>query len=209
MSCPTFESLIDFTDNRLAPEAASSVQAHVGTGCETCWTTISWFSGFTAAASTDLVEPPVWLTRKAVGLFAQRQKEGIVSKLSRLVATLVFDSLAAPSTPDFVPARSGAIGGRQLLFSAPPFDIDLLVSAGDAPRTLAVSGQVLAAGSAEFASVSGLAVEFTCEGEAVATAVTSDFGEFAVDSIPPGRYDLRVSDRDREIVLSGAPIEIE
>lgn len=208
MPCPNFEALIDFTDNRLAPETATSVQSHVDSGCTSCRSTIDWFSGFAAAASTDLVEPPVWLTRKAVALFAQRQREGIVSKVTRLMATLIFDSLAVSASPDVVPARSGAVGGRQLLYSAPPFDVDLLVSAGDAPRTLAVTGQVLATDSVEFATVSGLDVAFVLDGKTVATAVTSDFGEFALDSIAPGSYDVRVSDPTREIVLSGAPIEV-
>lgn len=208
MPCPTFETLIDFTDNRLAPEAASIVETHVDTGCASCRSTIDWFTGFSAAASQDLVEPPVWLTRKAVALFAQRQKEGIVAKVTRLVASLVFDSLAVSASPDFVPARSAAVSGRQLLFTASPFDIDLLVSAGDAPRTVAVTGQVLSADSAEFASVAGLGVEFVRNGEPVASAVTSDFGEFAIDSLPPGSYDVFVSDSGREIVLTGAPIEI-
>lgn len=207
MPCPTFEALIDFADNQLAPEAASSVETHVGAGCASCRTTIDWFSGFAAAASADLVEPPVWLTRKAVALFAQRQKEGIVSKLSRMVASLVFDSLAGSASPDFVPARSAAVGGRQLLFTALPFDVDLLVSPGDAPRTVAVSGQVLATDSVEFAIVSGLEVEFIRDEKKVASAVTSDFGEFSVDSMAPGSYDVRISDNTREIVLSGAPIE--
>lgn len=208
MPCPTFETLIDFTDNRLTPEAASSVETHVGTGCPSCRTTIDWFAGFAVAASADLVEPPVWLTRKAVAFFAQRQKEGIVAKVTRLVASLVFDSLAGSASPDFVPARSGAVGGRQLLFTASPFDVDLLVSAGDAPRTVAITGQILAADSVEFANVAGLDVEFVRYGEAVACVVTSDFGEFAVDSIPPGSYDVFVSGSEREIVLTGAPIEI-
>lgn len=208
MNCPTFETLIDFADERLATESASNVQTHLTTGCDSCQSTISWFTGFASAASADLVEPPVWLTRKAVGLFATRQKEGLVARASRFITALVFDSMAGAASPDFVPARSSAFDGRQLLFSATPFDVDLLVTPGSATRTVAVTGQVLASDSTGFSNVAGLEVALLRNGGIVAETVTSDFGEFSMDSIPPGTYDFQFSNDEREIVVAGAPIDI-
>jgi len=207
MQCPPFEALIDFADKQLATDAASGVDAHLKSGCTSCQGAVSWYASFAAtAAADDSVEPPAWVTRKALALFVQRQKEGVVARAVRLVATLVFDSMSSAPAVGLAGARSAAAGSRQLLFSAPPFDIDLLVATSDAPGSVSVTGQILATDSADLAIVSGLDVEILQDGTAVATAVTSTFGEFAVESLAPGTYDVRVGDASREIVLDAAPI---
>lgn len=208
MTCPTFEVLLDFADKRLASDAASSVDAHVGAGCASCRTTVDWFVGFVASSNADLVEPPLWLTRKAVGLFAERRPQSIAAKVTRFVAKLVFDSLASSPSQEVVPVRLGESSGRHLLFSAPPYDVDLLVAAEEVPNRVGVTGQVLAAETADAFGVSGLDVVFMRDGETVATSVTSELGEFVVGPLEPGTYDVRLADRDREIVLSNASVEL-
>ena len=74
-----------------------------------------------------------------------------------------------------------------------------------------MTGQVLAAdaGADGFEGVGGLTVELARAGDVVATATTSEFGEFTIDEVAPGRYDIWLVGDGREIVLSDAPVSID
>jgi hypothetical protein len=197
MPCPTFQSLIDYVDGRLARDEAPEVERHLAAECGECRAAVAWYAGFAGTAREDTsVEPPSWVTRRAIGIFAEAKeaaaRRGLRGLVSRLRAALVFDSMAGASSGDAIPARASAGPSRQLLYSAAPFDVDMLIAAGDRPHTLVVTGQVLTADGDDFESVRGLAVTLEREGEAVATAETSEFGEFTLPDLPPGLYELRL-----------------
>ena len=201
MPCPSFETLIDFADSKLDLAAATSIQSHIGGGCTSCDATLDWFRGFSTAASTDLVEPPVWLTRKAVALFAQRQKEGIVAKVSRLVASLVFDSLRSP-----VPrgARSAAAHARQMLFRALDYDIDVRVAPAGS-GLVRISGQVLPGPDRPLDAAAGLEVALLGPEAPPALASTNELGEFDLGPHEEGEYTLCVEAAEERLLVDGLP----
>ena len=46
-------------------------------------------------------------------------------------------------------------------------------------------------------------------GQAIASAETSDFGEFTLAGVTPGVYDLRLAADEREIVLAATPLSLD
>lgn len=211
MSCPTFENLVDFADGRLVGDDVSLVENHLAGGCDACRGALAWYRGVVDTAAGDTsVEPPAWVTRRALDLFRQgRASRGLRGLVSRLRAALVFDSLTAGPDAELAPARSGAGPSRQLLYTASPYDVDLLISAGADPRRLTVTGQVLVSESEDFGEVGGLTVELA-DGDTVAgRATTSEFGEFTVEGVQPGLYEVRLVGPNREIVLTRAPIALD
>ena len=72
-----------------------------------------------------------------------------------------------------------------------------------------MTGQVLASGEEAFEEVGGLAVELVSSGEVRYTATTSPFGEFSLDAVEPGTYDIRIAGAGREILIDAAPVSIE
>jgi anti-sigma factor RsiW len=213
MPCPTFESVIDFADGALGGTDNSNVEKHIA-DCPDCRAALAWYEQTVATAAADTsVEPPAWVTKKAIGLFVDAreaaERRGIRGLVARLRAALVFDSLAG--SDELVYARSGApVASRQLLYNAAPYDVDLLIASATGNR-VAVTGQVLAAdaGADGFEGVGGLTVELARAGDVVATATTSEFGEFTLDEVAPGRYDIWLVGDGREIVLSDAPVSID
>jgi len=214
MSCPNFDKLIDYADARLATLEAEDVERHLAGGCGACRDALTWYAEFAASAQSDeSVEPPAWLMRRAVAVFADAKeaaaRRGLRGIVARLRAALVFDSLAGALAGDALPARETVGGSRQLLYNALPYDVDLLIAGGDAPSELIVTGQVLTPDGEELESVRGLTVTVEREGEAVASAETSELGEFTIAGIAPGVYDLRLASAEREILLVGTPLSVD
>jgi hypothetical protein len=210
MSCPEFEALIDYADDRLPLDAKLAVENHLGRDCPDCAAILQWHAGVVEASAADrTVEPPAWVTRRAVGLMAEAKEaaasRGVRGLLARIRAALVFDSLASALGADTVPARSETTGSRQLLYSAAPYDIDLLIAGGEAGR-LSVTGQVLATDAEGFEEVRGLTVELARDGSVALSTQTSEFGEFSLGGVAPGTYDVRLVGAGREIILADTPI---
>lgn len=208
MRCPEFEALIDYADGKIDEANRSLIEQHVGSGCEECSATLAWYSGMVAVASSDTsFDPPTWVFNRALDVFRnardQAERRGVRGVMARLRALLVFDSFAST---EIVMARSGATAARQLLFSAAPYDIDMLVAGSDDSDRVLVTGQVLATGSEDFDDVQGLTVEVVQDSTIVFSTETSEFGEFSVADIPPGVYSLRLVSDTREIVVPDAPI---
>jgi hypothetical protein len=214
MPCPNFETLIDFADGQLAAEERPAVERHLAGACGACRDALAWYAGFVVTAQSDeSVEPPAWLTRRAVGIFADAReaaaRRGLRGVIARLRAALVFDSFAGALAGEALPARETVGGSRQLLYHARPYDVDLLIAGGDSPSGLVVTGQVLTPDGEELESVSGLTVTVERSGETVATAETSALGEFTLAGIAPGVYDLRLAGAEREILLAGTPLSVD
>ncbi len=214
MHCPSFETLIDFVDGRLSTEEGRSVDGHLAGGCEECASTVAWYTGTLLTMSSDTaVDPPRWVTKRAVNLFADAkaaaERRGLRGLLSRIRASLVFDSLVGSAALEPVAMRRGASDSRQLLYSASSFDVDLLVAPGPVPDRLLVTGQVLASDDTDFQTVAGLMVELEHAGRVTAVAETSEFGEFTFREIEPGTYEVRFVSDGREIVLTEAPISLD
>lgn len=201
MKCPTFERLIDFLDARLGSTPAAEVAAHLDSGCGSCSSDRDWYQALKrVAASDESLEPPAWVFKRALRVFeeAGRTRATVASRAGRLIASLLFDSASQPVMAE---ARSSAAEGRQLLYRAGDFCVDLQVMPVD-QNLLDITGQILREGEFLFESVAGLPLQLADTTGASYSRVTSDRGEFSINGIKPGRYDLRI-----DVGASGVTIE--
>jgi hypothetical protein len=205
MTCPGFEELIDYVDGQLASASLDAVRSHLVTGCGRCEGDRDWYQQLKVVAATDdTIEPPPWVLKRSLRIFdAVRSRTSFAGLTSRLIASLVFDSLRRPAPAG---ARSTAVEGRQMLYQAETYSIDLQVAVLD-PSCAELTGQILREGELMFESVSGLQLDLIHDGETVVSTVTNDRGEFRVTTIDMGSYDLRVDTSDASITIVGLPIE--
>lgn len=148
-----------------------------------------------------LPEVPPALTHAAVGLWASRPGSKLQTALRSIGAVLRLDSWAA--SPTALGLRAGRSTTRQLLYTADGRDIDLRISpCGEA---FALTGQVLGPYD------SGDVELYPCGAEAAASgarrhAELDELGEFRIEPLSSGRYELRLRFSDARIVLP--PFEV-
>src|SRR5438477_2495070 len=144
MKCPSLENLIAFVDAQATNEVKDSVAAHLASGCKTCGADRLWYEKVKAiTASDDAQDAPQWVLKRAVKLFATHStRDPLIERLGRVVASLVFDSLARPLLAG---ARAVEATDRQLLYRANDYSIDLQMAAVD-ERRAELTGQILREG---------------------------------------------------------------
>lgn len=204
MKCPGFERLIDYLNNQLDAGDAARLTAHLSAGCPHCAETRDWYERVrTIAAGDESTEPPSWVFKRAIKIFeGQGNRPRLIERIGQAVASLVFDSLAQPSVAG---VRSTETTNRQLLYRAGNYSIDLQVAPAEHLRADLI-GQVLKEGEAAFESVSGLRLEVSRRGELVRSTMTDDMGQFKIDGVDYGVYDLRIEVDDGSITVPGLPL---
>ena len=201
MTCPEFDRLLDYTDGRLLPESSYEVAAHLTHGCSRCNDDHDWYERLRQiTASDDSIEPPSWVLKRAVRLFDAARSQNVVRRhRGRIIAQLVFDSLRRPS---LAAARSIELEGRQRLYRAGDYSIDLNVTVSD-ERGAELTGQVLRKGELMFESVGGLQLCLMRGRKKVVTTVTNKRGEFTISNVGPGGFNLRVDVAEGAITIAG------
>jgi hypothetical protein len=204
MTCPGFEQLLDYLDGRTDGTTAQSVAAHLTLGCRQCDGDQEWYQQVRLIAATDdSIEPPPWVLKRALRLFnAVRVRTSIGARVGGVVASLVFDS---SSRPALAGARSGGVEGRQLMYRADEYSIDLQIVESDITST-EVTGQILREGEFLFESVAGLQLALMRDDGTILSTVTNRRGEFTISAIDFGSYDLRVDLNEASITIVGLPI---
>jgi hypothetical protein len=202
MTCPGFAQLLDYLDGRLDRSAAESISTHLERGCNQCDEDRAWYQQVKfVAAGDDSVEPPPWVMKRALRLFTTAPAS-IGARVGAVVASLIFDSFKRPAVAGI---RSSAIEGRQLLYRAQDYSIDLQVAASGESRA-EVNGQILREGELKFESVTGLQLDLMRNDGTVLSTVTNDRGEFTIPAVEFGSYDLRVDAYETSITILGLPI---
>lgn len=190
MKCPSFERLIDYLDNRLPEAKAASVATHLATSCKACGEKRDWYQQVRlVAASDETVEPPPWVLKRAVRIFdTQRHRPRLAKRIGEAIASLVFDSFAGPALAG---VRSTETAERQLLYRAGDYSIDLQIAPSEHAHADLI-GQVLKESDSSYESVSGLKLDIARDAKVVFSAVTNELGEFKINGMELGVYDLRV-----------------
>ena len=207
MACPDFERLLDYCEDRVSGLTARLVATHLASGCRSCADAVVWYRRLRAlAAGDDGLEPPAWVLKRAVHLFEEwaKPREDDFREDDtgdRLIAALVFDSLARPALAGM---RLAETGDQQLLYRAGAYSIDAQISFSGRPEAHLI-GQVLREGEYGFESVAGLSVTLTGR-QVVCATVTNPVGEFTLPGIVPGEYELAVATSEGVILIPRLPV---
>ena len=162
-----------------------------------------------ALQTSDLVEPPDWLRARARQLFETQRVAPSPTMLTRVRASLVFDSRRPGLALAGVRSLGGLDGPWQLLFRGGDVDVDLLVRPNRDGHTLNVRGQALSlgGGGVGLGVVEAMPADAPRQlrGQAEPTARTElePTGEFALSNLEHGRYDVLLRFGTQEIELSG------
>ena len=196
MNCPAFEQLIDTLDSA-GPVVNAGLNLHLQAGCQNCNDDLNWYRRVSMIASEDAsLEPPAWVLNRAFKVFEKQNKLAKIARAAtKLVAALIFDSGVQPT---FAMARSGATQGRQLLYRAGDFSIDIVIQ--DPTNNSAMKGQILKTGEDSFESVKGAEVSLVRRGRANWSTRANEQGEFEFPSAI-GKFDLRIITEEQEITI--------
>ena len=135
--------------------------------------------------SDDSVDAPADSLKWAKNLFRARMPEA--SLIKRIVAVLTAE--LAGSRPAFGERSASAAKARQMLFTAGDHAIDLRVTANK--KNFDIRGQILGAGLGEG--------KVSLEGTKYEASLSAD-GDFRLDGIPAGVYDLVIRTASLELV---------
>jgi len=200
MKCPGFEKLTDYIDSRDDSIARDSFAPHIAS-CSACQADVTWYATISSiCASDDTIVPPNWVLNRALKLFeAASARAGLAERVGRVVARLLFDSGVQPTLAG---ARSSGIDARQMLFQAEDFSIDLQVEHGE-PAHAGLTGQILREGEGMFESVAERRLTLLSNGRNVVSTTTNSRGEFTIQTVECGSYDLEIDISDLSITIVG------
>lgn len=186
----TFEQLVDWVENRLAPAEAAVVAEQVAAN-PTAQTEVAWLRALGQTSNVvKLTKLPVAVRTALVEQFTQltRDKEQ-PGFFQRLFARLTFDSSLQPAAVGVRAAEFGRT--RQLVYATGVADVAINLQPRPLEQGMDVLGQILLNDDAfvpdEFS------IQLLQESREVGMTLADDLGEFTFAGIQPGRYQLILS----------------
>jgi len=198
-----FSQLVDWVEGRLPEKEARAVEKQMVVADSTTLADVAWLRKFARATEGSAFEsPPPKVRSELIAHFkAHAEGQRPPGLFTRIVATLTFDDGLRPA----MGVRSvGAQGTRrQLVYSADALEVALNISPRARDKKIDLDGQLLSPNDAELGSFSVQLLQ--SETERAITA-TDDLGGFAIESIPPGEYELILSSERVEVSIK--PVEL-
>jgi anti-sigma factor RsiW len=184
----SFEQLLDWVDGRLSERDAEEVARQVAAADADTQRLVAWLRAFRqASATTVLARPPAELRRQLRQRF--KEERGRPGFFRRLVANLTFDS-----------ARQRPTAGvpRQLLYSTEVAAITLNLQTNSEGQQLTLLGRV----SPFAATHQSYSVQLLRGNQEEAITLIGESGEFKIESITPGVYDMILSSEQVEVFIT-------
>jgi hypothetical protein len=176
------EKWIDFVNQAVSANEKMQMEKHLEQGCKRCTETVSvWQRVRQSAAVEGNYQPPQDIVRLAKAAFAGASLTGQRKAADSRIKVL-FDSFLQPV---FEGARSAAVGTRQMLYRADPFQIDVQVEPKPGGNRIVVTGQLLDVSNPEIIARDTPVIISNMRGQAVHTVV-NEFGEFSGELVNSG-----------------------
>jgi hypothetical protein len=193
----SIKQIADAIDNRLPNGERDSFQSHLES-CGHCAAEYKNLAHSINLMQSDYsIEAPLEALNFARNLFRTGKRFTPRSPAaSRIFATLKLD--VAPFAPVFGERSANASAERQMLFEAGEYDVDLRIRAND--KGFNIAGQILGELSGQI-SLKLQSADFTRE-----TSV-SEIGEFKIENVPAGNYELILQIGEAEIIISDLTVE--
>lgn len=201
MEHPSFESLLGYVENTIAGPERQEIGQHLASPCRECSRQVNRLKRVFEAVQTDqTMSPSPKVLKKAFELFKDKEKEKRPSVLS-VLAGLIFDS-RQQLAPALV--RGGPSAKRVLLYSASPVDIDLQITPREGLNN--ILGQVLVSDHPDQAASAFVSIKDSQTGELVMGVESNPFGQFNLQNIPSGHYDLILELDAQEVTVPSLEI---
>lgn len=180
------EEWIDFVNQAASSDQRKAMKEHLESGCRRCTETVAlWQKVRNMAAAEASYQPPAESLRIAKAAFATAGWAVKPKKLGGLIEVL-FDSFLHPAPAG---ARSVAVGARQMLYRADPYQVDVQIEAKPEGNRMLITGQLLDVSRPD---VMGSEIQVTLSNRrgAIVHTVTNKFGEFRVEIDNSGDLEL-------------------
>jgi hypothetical protein len=193
------EEWVDFVNQIVTTGQKQAMQKHLATGCKCCMETVSlWQKVSKTASAESSYQPSADTVRLAKAAFATAGMAQSKQKSQSLIEVL-FDSFLQPAVAG---ARSAAIGTRQMLYRADPYQIDIQIEPKPGSNRLIITGQLLDLSNP---GVIGRDIQVTLSNHRghSAIAATNQFGEFSGEIENSGDLELSIPGQgEQPIVIS-------
>ncbi|MEK7831833.1 MAG: hypothetical protein AAB401_12145 [Acidobacteriota bacterium] len=200
MKCPPLNNLLDHARNLLAEAESATVKTHLQSGCRSCEENLRWLTEASQLMAQDRSFEFSEDTIKGLVAWFKSQPAHARPSVRKLLANLIFDSLAARQVAfvrtEAVAGQSPA--GRQMLFQAEGYDIDLRFEGVEDKAAEDLIGQVLPQSDSATAT-GGATVELWQDEKQQLSAEANEHGVFRFARIPSGVYDLKIQIAEDEI----------
>jgi hypothetical protein len=195
----TYETLLNYLEERLPPEERSAVDAHFASACESCRRHLALMRKVFETVNHDhTTPPPAAVLKRAVDIPLTHPRAPQPGTWQRLVATLSFDSHLQLSSA----LTRGSSRERQMLFSAEQVEIDVKISPAGGSHDLL--GQIMGEQSENITSAFVSLQSST--GQFWKATETDSLGQFAFHEISSGVYDLIFDLETQEIAVHGLEV---
>ena len=195
-----FARLVEWVDGELSVEKSRQVAEALPLASEEVKADVAFLQRFQQASQEiKFAAPPASVREvltKRFDRFAESRQPG--SLLQRLKAILTFDSGIQWATAGI---RSTVQIGRprQLIFNAGTTEIALNIRPRRQDQRLNISGQVFIITEVDYPL---FAVQLIQDEDEVEITSTNDLGEFAVEALENGEYEMVVSGDNFEVLIS-------
>lgn len=201
MGCPDLNTLADFAHGLLPDPARSEIASHLTNGCPMCQEHQTWLMTVANLTATDhSFDFPEWVIRRIVTQFEAAAVTPL-AQLRQFVARLVFDSFAAHSLSEVRSEAVSLANGRQVLYQAEGYDIDLRFEPAETGEQEELIGQVLSQ-QPPGTEIAPFSIQLLQDGNTINQTVTNSRGIFKLTQIASGAYDLKISVPEGEINIS-------
>ena len=211
MACPPIEEILRFIQGSLEPNSKAVIDAHFATGCGPCQESRRWLNEvFSVTAQDDSFDFKEEAIQWSVAQF--KALSGMSPLRKRLPARLLFDNLM-PRQALEVRSTAPPMAGRQMLFRAGSYDVDLRIELVEESATTLIIGQVVNAALLPLNLV-GLIVRLVPHGADRATdqeyqTETDSRGMFRLRGMTPGSYDLIINTSDGDLWIDAITCGVE
>lgn len=202
MNCPSLDQLIDYLRGQLSSSEKNVVQTHLATGCQHCDAEFAWLTEtLQLTRSDDSFDFSEDHLRWAVNLF-KSQTAARETSIQRWLGRLIFDSFRAQplaaTRSDLMTERT--VSGRQMLYKADAWDVDLRFEREGNTDTETLIGQVLS--EQNLSAPAAFTVRLMQGNEETASTFTNASGMFRFTHLSTGSYDLLIRVPEGEIQIS-------
>ncbi len=192
------EDLAGSSDGSVLPEEALQQLVQQWSLTESASTTdepLRQLTESVGGASREILDPPEWLLRQAVSLFAWHKTKPRGNAVKQIPAFLLVDSYAEGQLAGF---RSVGPMPRQMLYRAGDYHLNLSINHMEQAEEIDIMGQPLPL-NADLGAVVEADVELLKESTAARATKANEFGAFILDGVQEGTYDLKIRLKDEEI----------
>lgn len=200
MQCPSLNSLLDSLRGQLPPSEHDAILKHLSMGCVTCQENHRWLEEVLQVTSEDeLFQAPEETIQYLVARF-NSQSTAASPSLAQYLAEMIFDSFVPQQLAGVRSDSAAGAGfvGRQMLFQAAGYDIDLRVEQVQGAGAGDMVGQILSRKQQPAEGVA-LSAQLLRDDVEISRAEADARGIFKFSRVPAGVYDLKIRVPEGEI----------